>query len=145
MTREIKFRAWSKKHKEMDEGGFGVEQFWGDALLLDSPIKDFEPEDFIFMQYTGLKDKHGKEIYEGDIVTTSINESENDYKGEVAFDRGTFCLRSLTLNWNQDREILTMWKDGLHRWSSIEHCTEMSILGNIHQNPELLKEQECQK
>lgn len=70
--RDIKFRAWHKKYKKMFKIG---------QITLEKGIWDFEPDDreyigmsipyqpsFILMQYTGLKDKNGKEIYEGDII-----------------------------------------------------------------------------
>lgn len=72
--REIKFRAWHKKIRKMFQVG---------QITLEKGIWDYEPDDrknigvsipyqpsFILMQYTGLHDKNGKEIYEGDIVKT---------------------------------------------------------------------------
>lgn len=70
--RDIKFRAWHKKYKKMFKIG---------QITLEKGIWNFEPDDreykgmsilyqpsFVLMQYTGLHDKNGKEIYEGDII-----------------------------------------------------------------------------
>ena len=71
--REIKFRVWDRKGKYMKTTKQAVNTIL-QKVLLESPDKD----DYILMQYTGLKDKNGKEIYEGDIVRFK---SGNKYEG----------------------------------------------------------------
>ena len=85
------------------------------------------------MQYTGLKDKNGKEIYEGDIYKS------NGYYYEIIFHEGAFCVSKIgvfdpvPVNWKgQSSE----GSDDciIEQWSS-----EFEIIGNIYENPELLK------
>ena len=88
MNREIKFRAWHKDLKKMFKIG---------QITLEKGTWNFEPNDrdfigmsipyqpsFVLMQYTGLHDKNGKEIYEGDIIR--IKNSLIEIEGEVIFD-----------------------------------------------------------
>lgn len=80
--REIKFRAWDGKRMYYDPNDFYLRMdgscfdvFEGE---MDEPICG-QP---ILMQYTGLKDKNGKEIYEGDIVKTSYHHGAIKHKGD---------------------------------------------------------------
>lgn len=90
MSREIKFRGWLKDEKRIISfEEIGNEGYSHGGLSLKEHL---ENDDYILMQYTGLKDKNGKEIYESDIVRTVV---ETEYgKGnvdeEVYFGGGAF-------------------------------------------------------
>lgn len=123
--RELKFRAWDKKRKRMFavttiNASGAVSVFIDDAGLYLLPAEQIE-----LMQYTGLKDKNGKEIYEGDIVRVG-----GKWRFAVAYTRA-FCAFELQ---NLDREECM---DLRH-----EHMKRYEVIGNIHENPELLEERE---
>ncbi len=131
--REIKFRAWDKEEKKMSEtfelGGNnsvaykdieGVHMFGRDDLISG---------EFEIMQFTGLKDKNGKEIYEGDIVKWKVI-SDNGYKTditdlncEVRFDDGNYRFGA-----SED----SFWHD------LRDSNKELEIIGNIYENENLL-------
>jgi len=100
MSRDLKFRAWDKTAKQyydVVDLGVGPHTWQRTAKnLLNQPFEPdtgkqkFYPTEVIVEQYTGLKDKHGKEIYEGDILDLAGADEDN---AEVVANNGFFALR----------------------------------------------------
>lgn len=121
--REIKFRVWDEKLKGM----FPVdrlEQEFGKWL-----INGNEPYWLHLMQFTGLTDKNGVEIYEGDILTFAIGLKFQ--RGVVVFSKGSFKF-DINKPFFAKR---THVSEAIGRKGA-----DARIIGNIHQNPELLEE-----
>ncbi len=91
MNREIKFRAWDKSCNKM-RGISGLQDCF--SLRSDGVCN----EDYILMQYTGLKDKNGTEIYEGDIIKISLYDDE--WKTKVRDYCGTLIIDVEGCDWN---------------------------------------------
>lgn len=120
MSREIKFRAWSTNTKEMFYSGFEINSYGGIAHtygIYDPKLK--------LMQYTGLKDKNGKEIYEGDVVIVP----------------DTALKIPLKILWYGTGWHYTM-ADGedplVHPLQPFDGKI-VEVIGNIYENPDLLK------
>ena len=106
---KIKFRYWCDKNKQ---------------YFYFTPWEQKGQEYYEkWEQYTGLKDKNGKEIYEGDIIETNFKKF---IKGSIDFYLGEYVLRNCSFVQSLNTLIIYKWK--------------VEIIGNIYENPELLKE-----
>lgn len=112
--REIKFRAWEENAPEQDL------KFWSWSemtdMVLDIFFNDYRNR-FVLMQSTGLKDRDGKEIYEGDI----LRDSDTGNVKQVIYNAPPFVL--------VDEKRYFYWN---------YHADEYEVIGNIYENPELL-------
>lgn len=122
----LRFRAWYKEWKEMGrvgeirfdlDGSVSVVLFKGNYLDVSGPR-----EKIVLMQSTGLHDKNGKEIFEGDILGTI----DGLLDGVVEY-----------------RTDLGMWTNDLLRYNNFERLCSIAnsreIIGNVYENPELLE------
>jgi uncharacterized phage protein (TIGR01671 family) len=136
--REIKFRAWDTKNNLMSPVG-GIDFKDGDKprALIYQPVMtndgvdwDADTVDHIeLMQYTGLKDKNGKEIYEGDIIKVW---GRDDYLETIVFEHGSFVAK------DYDQKVGDGTGGSL--WQNKKHTEEeCEVIGNIYENPELLE------
>lgn len=107
MKREIKFRAWDNVNKNMELN----------IHHLDLLNEFLSKEKYDVMQFTGLLDKNGNKIYEGDIF------NYGGIIGQVVFNSGCF-------NFFNGKNITMCMRD--------HESNQFEIIGNIHQNPDLL-------
>jgi uncharacterized phage protein (TIGR01671 family) len=124
MKREIKFRAWDKSELFL----MPWDDMYNDSSLF-MPVINNEDDNFILEQFTGLTDKNGKEIYEGDILLWSDRNGKIK-KWVVDFVCGGFCAKVNGKGGSWQLSILTAMS------FDTDPC---EIIGNIHENPELLE------
>jgi uncharacterized phage protein (TIGR01671 family) len=146
--RTIKFRAWDNHYKYMnykvlvgvygkweqvkDDENYTACCMWIEPKNVDYKCEPhwthFEPyhEDIKLMQHTGLKDKNGKEIYEGDILRYSYNTPQ--------IEDENYLVRQNICGWE-------MRKNKKKRGQrSFRFAEKMEVIGNVYENPELLED-----
>ena len=116
--REIKFRAWDKNINEM----FSHEELVDEFVMYGQFFSNQENSHFVVMQYTGLKDKNGKEIYDEDILRLQDETNKLHYY-QVKYVENLFVL---------DGELAVHIKSAYFK--------EREVIGNIYENKELLNE-----
>lgn len=163
MTREIKFRVWDTVEKVMyidhlyikrlkghlffslegDMTCYREDIRGGDDCLGDLDI-GYCPSDFIVMQYTGLQDKNGKEIYEGDVVelpSYMMGKKYGTFLKKVEFKDGVFGIReeALFTPLIDTEESDLDSKRRIPNYGVVYDRTfpQANIIGNIYENPEL--------
>ena len=144
MNREIKFRAWDKTYSLMNykvqvgntdyaDQNYTCNSIWvdyGDNKSIGWMNADENCIDL--MQFTGLKDKNGKEIYEGDIVFNHAEEGRSN-SNTIIWDNDRYVIEQLS---TQDDEI-----NGIGIYLELYLFNEdIEVIGNIYETPELLSE-----
>jgi len=142
--RQIKFRAWDKETKTMNtngsigagssadiininfEGRISLQNAYGLDMGARNPTFDEPSDRFILMQFTGLQDKNGKDIYEGDIYRAYNNEDE---PADCVVEYNEYCASfdGIVYPIHEAETLYSHWQSGI------------VVVGNIHENPELLQ------
>jgi uncharacterized phage protein (TIGR01671 family) len=159
--RELKFRAWDKEKsrwvREYDyqledqedpayEEEYGEDSGWLDgdvASDLDLVNGGLATDLYVWEQFTGLKDKNGKEIYEGDIVNiTAVVETDDSDMACIIDTNSIVCWDKEHARWDVNDEPESKDWDYRRRryfvFVDSEDRENVEVIGNIHENPELL-------
>ena len=132
--RDIKFRCWDTENKEMLEvQELDYEDSYnGQPMIRTTMYSDyFDTEDMILMQYVGLKDKNGKEIYEGDIVKFRFKDDREEFPDLIGYIEYQTTFTAFIIMSNQGSFKI-----------DITEIKFIEVIGNIYKNPELLEEGE---
>jgi len=134
MNREIKFRAWDNLNSKWVY--FTIGQTWSEIALI--VYHRIILNGGVFYQYTGLKDRNGKEVYEGDVVKV--------LRGHPVLIANTYRIEYINAAFQMlgkgnkiPTAFVTYTKQALDHGIEFEEIGELiKVIGNIHENPELL-------
>lgn len=143
--RDIKFRAWDKKKKEIfqvhqiewnyvDNSIKNIEGYTGDSggwrnVYGGGNMKYASEDRFVLMQYTGFKDENGNEIYDGDVLKYFFKGER--LSGNVSFENGLILVTVLQIS----NDAYTLLQDIILD----DDFYLTTVVGNIYENPELLE------
>lgn len=147
-NREIKFRAWNTEVNHMAKVVTVQEMlaYCPEGEDCDSNLEWYN-ENLIIMQYTGLKDKNGKEIYEGDVVEYWYELSRNQGKVTEQTFEGVVVFKDVKIENGYEPDsrhigfVLECKNEPQHggdTWYTDLSASNLEIIGNIYENPELL-------
>jgi len=142
--REIKFRAWDERNRKMSSTITfrDLVNYYAHGEVNWPKHPTIMPVwiDIIWMQYTGLKDKANREIFEGDIIKLYHPNYYEYFKGTVSYDNkqaAFFCsgeaVNRITYSDNRPDVVV------IHTYAYLFEHDEIEIIGNIYENPELIK------
>lgn len=151
MNRTIKFRAWLVDEKRMVDVGSIIDLRDENGMRIwpykEDPGKNWlEGDRCEIMQFTGLHDKDGKEIYEGDVLGEEGDDSVKDIVrfGEIELDRDSFdvsyAYQGFYIQYpDGGTNCLNSGKNGKVLYGA--NTDRMMVIGNIHQDPQLLNKE----
>lgn len=136
--RDIKFRVWDKETKHIHIFGDDIH----DAITSEGKTNKIyyynlqngcdsldEDSDYVLMQYTGLKDKNGKEIFEGDIVYFNYREPQ---RHEIIFEDGSFWLKDKDSQCTPIHEVKEICFGASNFY--------LEVIGNVWEDSDLLND-----
>ena len=122
---ELKFRAWDPWYETMHENvQFGIYVDPDDMI----PFEDVIQLNYKIMQYTGMVDKNGREMYQGDII------KYNDKSYIVSWHKGCWIANLI------DKSYYFALYDNAKKENDKYYCNDYTVIGNIFKNHELLEE-----
>ena len=134
--KDIKFRAWlADNHWAINDYDQMIDDYCG-TILFETFGFFTEPDEIIYMQFTGLTDKNGKDVYEGDIYNFQGGKSYQVMFVGAAWCGGANDESCIPLGWDMPEngadDMDCLFVDD--NWSS-----SIEVIGNIHESPELLE------
>lgn len=129
-----KYRAWDTKNNEMFKDTFAITE-GGEVVVVEQEFVTCAP-DYVFvdhlviMQSTGLHDKNGKEIFEGDVIAIEVDDTGAPINARVFQNSKIGVLMFHVFEDNEDVPMVELLED---------NSVAFEIIGNIYENPELME------